>query len=250
MSTDPSALTEPADPHESERTKSSVRRWVERRYSHFQRFARQQARDEGRGDDAAHSAFGRLLGESGSSLARLPRLTLWTAQVIMNRIADPFRKRKREQPLDVSRRAASSVDDPAAVLEEGEKALEREREEALYREAISQFREEDRELIALRIEQRLTHTEVGVKLGITEAAAAKRWEVLNKLLKGSTARLKVAHDRGLEPGSLQYRVLCMYYLRRMSVEAITGALGCTRRGAEHHLKTIRARLPEELRERD
>jgi len=134
--------------------RSLIYSWYEQYKNGIFRYALSITKDPYLAEDVLHDTFVKLL--SGGIRCASGKEQAWLYRIARNLCYDHLRKATREQPLSQS---------PA----QPEHSLE-------YIELISPLSPKDREIVTLRIVGGLTHKEIGSVLGITAAAAQKRYE--------------------------------------------------------------------------
>jgi RNA polymerase sigma-70 factor (ECF subfamily) len=140
----------------------------------------------------AYRDFGRFEGGDAKDLC------VWLRGILMHRVAN-FRRRYREtekRRIDREVSLTRPGDAEGAATSEGDASpsqeIERLERSRAVLDALGRLPERHRVVILLRHEERLTFGEIGLRLGISEEAARKRW---GRAVERVREELQGTHER-------------------------------------------------------
>jgi len=128
--------------------------WYEQYKNGIFRYALSITKDSHLAEDVLQDTFLKVL--SGARPRNPDAIQAWLYRIARNICFDRLRRRKKEEPRD------------QIASEEGDRYA--------YTDLISSLSDREKEIVTLKIIGGLTHREIGAVLGISAAAAQKRYE--------------------------------------------------------------------------
>lgn len=151
-----------------------------RHYGHIYRYFRRRMRDPSRAEDLAQDVFAAAAVALPEEATGSPPALAWLYTVARRRFADEARRRNREsRALGLLRNQSSSDYGPSVA--------------ATLSDALDRLSAGRREVVVLKLLRGLSFAEIGVELGLSEAAAKMRFMRALRELRADLT------ERGIEP---------------------------------------------------